>query len=709
MSKISEQEMNIEQKYISNVLEVLRSEYSKLEKQFDVKSNYLKDYRRYLWENRRDFNNLFEIAEYEDRLREDIRSYEVISSRIKILEKALDRPYFARIDFLEDGLVKSEKVYIGLTSVINKEKFDVLVMDWRAPIASMYYDFELGKAFYHAPDGKIEGEIELKRQFKIKNGNLLLAVDTGIKIDDLLLLETLEKSSNTKMQEIVYTIQKEQNQIIRHNESQSIWIQGVAGSGKTSVALHRIAYLLYHNRKRISAENIAVFSPHPVFIDYISDVLPELGEENAIQLTFYDLAQSLLEKYNLEIKEVNDVPDYTSTRLNTIKYKTSMNFLEVLNKYIKYLETKRWEFKDVYFANTKVFTAKQAEKLFNEEYAHIPINKRLEQVVNRITYLISMNYKKVNERKLKIAIYENAPDFDSLQLYKDLYTDISLWPKIGVKELPMEFAKICLETLSSIENGELYYEDVAPLLLLKSKMEGINKSNRFLHIVIDEIQTYSFIQIMLLEELFDKATFTYLGDVHQKFGAHDMWEMSDVKEFFLDSIEYFSLNKCYRSTAEIANLAKSVLPESNMEIVERNGEKPKYILSENHIDSLNYHLENLLRKEHETIAIIVNNESSAYNLEKDLVFDNTKVVTGATRKLIKGINIMPAYMVKGLEFDAVVIINTDDLVSENNLAYTLITRALHDLAIISTRVVEIFDNAIDEGLLDVINWGEINV
>jgi len=706
MSKISEQEMKRESEYLDKVLDILSKEHFAIQEQYDAKMTHLKGYRRYLWENRRDFNNLFDIAEYEDRLREDIRGYEVISHKKNTIATALKKPYFARIDFEEKGTSHKENIYIGLTSVINKEKFDVMVMDWRAPIASMYYDYELGKASYEAPDGVIEGNIDLKRQFKIKNGKLVLAVDTGIKIDDVLLLETLNESSNVKMQQIVYTIQKEQNQIIRNDSNSSLWIQGVAGSGKTSVALHRIAYLLYHNRNKLNSENIAIFSPHPVFIDYISEVLPELGETNATQLTFFDFAGALLDKLNLKVEDSSEQFINYDKRRDLIDYKTGSEFLEVISAYIEYLENKHWEFGDIVFANTKVFTAKQAEKLFNHDYAHIPINKRLEQVVNRIVYLVSQNYKKVNEKRLKIAIYEKSPKFDAYQLYKELFTDLSIWTRLGIEEVPENVAKICVETLKMFDSGKLFNEDIAPVLLIKSKFEDAIKSNKFLHVIIDEIQTYSLSQIKVLKEMFDKATFTFLGDIHQRLDDFLSWQKIDAQRLFEDTFIEYNLNKCYRSTKEIASLARAVLPESNLEIIERDGDIPKLINCKD--ENINSVIENLLNvksnDEYETVAIIVKDESEGEVLNKAIKADNVKLITNASRKLIKGINIIPSYLIKGLEFDFVIVVNNDNFIqNKSNLLYTLITRALHNLVIVSSYQIELLNKAIDENLISVIN------
>ncbi|MFP4457887.1 MAG: HelD family protein [Clostridia bacterium] len=705
MSQISEVEYKLEEKYLETTLKILHDEYMRIEKQYIKRSDSLKDYRRYLWENRRDFNNLFDIAEYEDRLREDIRGYEAISGRRTVIKSALNNPYFARIDFVEKNDKTSDKIYIGITSIIERDNFNIYVMDWRAPVSSMYYDYELGKAQYNAPDGIIKGVITLKRQYKIKNGNLQLAVDTGIKIDDVLLLEALSESSNIKMQQIVYTIQKEQNKIIRDDESETLWIQGVAGSGKTSVALHRVAYLLYHNRKRLDANSIAIFSPHPVFRDYISNVLPELGENNAHQLTFFDFTQNRINQ-EIEVLDISEqylaLENKNKQRMNSIMYKSGRSFLDVIEKYVLYLEKKAWKFRDIIFAGQLVFSAKEAEELFNEKYSHIPLNKRLDQVVNRIVYLVSLKYKKVNESKLKAVIYENGPQLDAIQLYRDLFLNLNLWVEIGVKHLPENFTSICQNTVKSISNHKLYYEDISPVIYLKHKVEEPLTNSNFKQIVVDEVQTYSVLQLKLFKEIFSEAKFTFLGDIYQNMNPFINWKIDDIEDILNGNINYYQLNRCYRSTMEIAQLAKDVYPESGIEYIDRKGSIPelRMVNKENLLMELNHRLKSMLREDNESYAIITNTLKEAKWLVDNLKDYETKLITGNSRQLSKNINVLPAHMIKGLEFDSIIYLNQKTVANKDKAyLYTIITRALHEFNIISTEKMSILDSSVKNGYI----------
>lgn len=707
---ISKPEWNEEEKYLNRVMKVIEDDYEQTTAQCDKRSGELNDYRKYLWENRRDFNNLFEIAEYEDRLREDLRGYEVSMHRKKVLERALKMPYFGRVDFIETGEKITDNLYIGLASIINREQFEILVTDWRAPAAGMYYDFEVGPASYTAPDGLIEGEVTLKRQFKIKNGKLVLAVDTGIRIDDEILLQTLSKSRNPHMQQIVYSIQREQNRVIRDRSSRYLWIQGVAGSGKTSIALHRIAYLLYHRSKHLKSDNFIVFSPNQVFIDYISDVLPELGEENARQITFFDCAVKTLANYNLQIEDVSEqlellMQQKPNKRKQIAKYKMSPEFIKVLDLYLQYLKQFKWKFRNVIFAKRKVFTASDAEYLFNQEYAHLPLSERIEQVKNRIVFLISSKYKSVHEEKLKQAVIEAFPKINAFRLYKKLYHNPQLWSEIGVKDLPKKLDQLCRYTVESLNKGKLLYEDVAPLMYMQNFIEGLNIDATVNHVVVDEVQDYTLLQLRLIRAMFADADYTLLGDINQSIHPLNFWQLAEGSKSFTENCKIVELNRCYRSTIEIAELAKFILPQQKLEIIKREGQKPTlHTIAK---DNLMPELVNLLRSlsKYESIAVICKTLSRCKEVYKELEQQGmqVKMLTGSSRKFTNGVTILPSYVSKGLEFDAVIVLDADEATynskTERRLLYTLTTRALHDLHFFAQQPLRLLQKALANNLL----------
>ncbi len=710
MSMITKKEWDQEEKYLQHVMEVINDDYQQITAQRAERSGDLQNYRRYLWENRRDFNNLYEIAEYEDRLREDLRGYQVVSDRQALLEKAMQMPYFGRIDFRELDQGQAESLYIGLTSIINREKFDILVTDWRAPAASMYYDYEIGPASYLAPDGEIEGHIVLKRQFKVKKGQLILAVDTGIRIDDDILLETLSKSRNPRMQQIVYSIQREQNQIIRDRSSRYLWIQGVAGSGKTSIALHRIAYLLYHRRQHLRAENFVIFSPNQIFLDYISDVLPELGEENTRQFTFFDCAVKTLAPYNLQIEDISEqleslLSESSDLRTSIANYKMSPEFNSVLTSYLQYLQQLKWRFKKIIFARRCVFTAQDAEYLFNVEYAHLPLAERIEQVVNRIVYLVSSNYKSLNEEKLRQAVLEAFPKINAYTLYRRLFNELNLWEDIGPVSIPNNLKEMSKYTNSSLNKGKLLYEDVAPLMYLQAYLEGLNIDGGVRHVVIDEAQDYTILQLKLLKLMFADADFTVLGDINQAIHPLNRWKIKDASSIFKDKCKVIELNKCYRSTVEIARLADFISPNPNLKIIERRGITPA--LHQTVPAQLAQALKSLIERltEHESIAIICKTLKRCQQVKSELeeLQLEVKIMTGASRQFSTGLTVLPSYVSKGLEFDAVIIIDADEQnyggTDNRNLLYTLTTRALHDLHLFAAEPLEILTQAARQELI----------
>jgi len=323
------------------------------------------------------------------------RSHEFESKLINKYENMMLSPYFARMDFKEDGKEKAEKVYIGISNLIN-EDFDFLVYDWRASISSMFYDFEIGSSFYNCPEGIIKGEILKKRQYKISNSKIDYMFDSSIKIDDEVLQDILSKSSDNKMKAIVTTIQRDQNKAIRNEKDKNLIVQGPAGSGKTSVALHRIAYLLYKHRDIITAKNIVIFSPNNIFNDYISNVLPQLGEDNMLQTTFREYMHNVLhdirgkEDYCEMMENIfgnkND-PSY-NIRSESLKFKSSSDFLKLLKLYIKELDKIAMTFGDITILGKTIISSDEIQELFYKDYKSIPFKRKLEKLNKRILYLI---------------------------------------------------------------------------------------------------------------------------------------------------------------------------------------------------------------------------------------------------------------------------------------------------------------------------------
>lgn len=369
-------------------------------------SNYKKEaieLQKQMWEDVRcaptdlcDLEAPTTIWQYQSSLANQARKYKFSHEQVSRLERMYKSPYFGRIDFIEDGEESAEQIYIGIYNLSTNNTREILVYDWRAPISSMFYDFEIGSCSYECPAGTIGGQMQLKRQYKIENFNIVYMFDSSLSINDEMLREILGKSTDNRMKTIVTSIQREQNTVIRNSQDRILIVDGPAGSGKTSIALHRAAYLMYKYRESINSENILVFSPNHVFEDYISSVLPELGEENIQRSTFVDFFGNMLEtKYRIE--SMNQQMEYilsgnsNKTRLQCIKFKSSLQFLEILKKYVQQLKNGRGlEFEDLVYNGTLVITAEDIYQLFRKDYSIFSYAKRLEKLRQRLFYLLEI-------------------------------------------------------------------------------------------------------------------------------------------------------------------------------------------------------------------------------------------------------------------------------------------------------------------------------
>ncbi|CEH34314.1 Helicase IV [Romboutsia lituseburensis] len=394
-------EWNLENEWLQKVLKETKKQ---LDEKRDAKDRLKKEAvetQRELWSDlgsvsiENGLDQLSDFMSFMDIMKNQKRSHEFNEKLEAKYEKMLESPYFGRIDFVEENESTNEKCYIGLSNLID-EDYDFLVYDWRAPISSMFYDYETGQASYECPEGLISGEITSKRQYKINNGKIEYMFDSNISIEDEVLQELLSKNSDDKMKGIVTTIQREQNKVIRNEYYKNLIVQGAAGSGKTSVALHRIAYLLYKHKDKITPQNIIIFSPNNIFNDYISNVLPQLGEDNMYQTTFKDyMHKELSNQFKKEttsemmeyILDSNEKLTYQD-RIKNIKFKTSVEFMNILKQYVNYLETMDRGFKDIFVRGKLIISSKDIQKLFFEDYSNLPVKRRLEKIKSRIVFLI---------------------------------------------------------------------------------------------------------------------------------------------------------------------------------------------------------------------------------------------------------------------------------------------------------------------------------
>ena len=612
-----------------------------------------------------------ELSRYKVEIDAIERVLEVLERRKNILERQKERPYFARVDFLSNG--KTENVYIGLSFV--KGKDENLVYDWRAPISSVYYDYDVGPASYECSDGVVNGEITLKRQFNISNQKLNYFINTNETVNDEILQEVLSKNASPKMKEIVSTIQREQNKLIRCDETKNVIVQGVAGSGKTSVALHRAAYLLYKLKGKITSDEIFILSPSSLFSSYISDVLPELGESNVFETTFLNFAKNeIVDKISTREMLIEEIEtEKKNDRIEEVAYKASFEFLDDLLEFLQTTFTNTFRAKELVFSASSeeepafVFTKEEMEKFYYETYKDLPISKRIDYMTD---YLIErFNLKK----KEFLPIKERFEKF----LYK-------FFPVTDVKRVFDLF--LSTKGFSANDSKVLRYDDVAGILIIQDFIFGLKTKMDEKYIIIDEMQDFTPAHFYIINKLWDCPKLL-LGDINQCLEKK-------LSQNYLDRLaEYFNaekivLNKTYRSTKQIAKFCQKIIGLKDVVNMNRDGDDPKIIQTDDQVSEiLKLIASDSERYKH--IAVIcktIKEEKEFYEkLKKAIpIFKLTDSDNGYDYKVV----ITTPTASKGIEFDSVIIPNVEDENYNNeldkNLLYVSGTRALHKLSILYT-------------------------
>lgn len=595
-----------------------------------------------------------------------------VETRDRIL-KLIDSPYFARIDFQSTAEKEPAVYYIGRFNHYHEKK--ILIYDWRAPVSSMFYDYELGKAGYQTPKGQVDGELTRKRQFKIKNKRIEYALESSMNVQDDILQRELSHTSDEKMKSIISTIQKEQNEIIRNEKATTLIIQGVAGSGKTSIALHRIAFLMYRFKGRLTAQNITILSPNKVFGDYISNVLPELGEETVYQLGFWDIADIQLLDVIDFVPDRNAVEETDEAWAERVRFKSTLEFVNLMDAYISKLPDSIFEAADYNFAPFKA-EAEWIQARF-DAYVRYPIMLRLEMVADDIyERFVTENIMEHEMPKLK-AIQRGLRAMlkfkSTLPIYKDFYKSI------GRSKLFVPHSR-----------GTLEWNDVFPFLYLHAAYAGLQVSHRIKHLVIDEMQDYTPVQYAVINKLFHCPK-TILGDFDQSIHASQRYTLEELQQLY-DGAEVVRLNKSYRSTYEIINFARKIQPVSNMEPVERHGEKPALIHCgdmEEQISCINEKIAAFAGTGYASLGIITKTNAEAETLYGALQQDvEIHLITPDSKQFVNGISVMSIQMAKGLEFDAVILADAADTKyhteADRGLLYVACTRAMHKLTLLYT-------------------------
>jgi DNA helicase-2/ATP-dependent DNA helicase PcrA len=666
-----------EREYLEEIKEKLLLAIRRVDDRVKEFSAELRRNKEYIYEHQSGMDDADMVAAGQSINRMAFTGESAVARKRKLM-KLGDSPYFGRIDFSTQG-EEAVPIYIGIYTFTDETLRANLVYDWRAPISSMFYDFELGEAWYETPSGKINGNILLKRQYKIREGNMEFMIENSVNIHDDILQKELSKSSDDKMKNIVATIQRDQNAVIRNETAPVMIIQGVAGSGKTSIALHRIAFLLYRFRDTISSKDILIISPNKVFADYISNVLPELGEEQIPEMGIEELAMDVLEnKFQFQsfFEQVSLLLEkHDQVFIERIKFKASFEFLAKLNQYLIHIENNYFTFAELRVGKTIVPFPFILEKF--KAYHRIPLLKRFPEVVKDIQQYVRNSVQRKLTGQEKAQIWEEVPRMFKMNNVFDLYKNFYTW--LGKPEL-----------FRMSDGNTLEYADVFPLIYCKIRLEGAKTFDDVKHLLVDEMQDYTPVQYAVLSRLF-KCKKTILGDISQAVNPYSASSAEGIEQVFpqADTVRLF---RSYRSTFEITAFAQRIFYNPNLIAMERHGKPPVVKSFNSNVEEIE-EVKNLIvcfkNSGHKSLGIICKTQDQAQFIHEEIKFSEVHLLTADSTSFREGIVITTAHLAKGLEFDEVMVpfvsdrnYNTD---VDKRMLYIACTRAMHNLTLTYSR------------------------
>ena len=661
--KVSQEEIN----WLNIVTQKIEEKIAKTEQTNKRLLESLKDNMKYMWDS------IYEMDSQEKAFVKNQMAMldETQQENIKELmsyKASLKSPYFGAIDFdsNEEGFLSYK---IGLKGI--KDGSTIYVVDWRAPFSELYYNYDVGYGEYYTGLNKVTGNIKSKKQYKIENGKIIFCIESDIKIDDQILQEVLAKTASEKMKNIVSTIQKEQNAIIRKETSNNLIVQGVAGSGKTSIALHRIAYLLYKHRKTLSSSSVLIISPNKFFYDYISNVLPELGEQNIAETVMDQILKeelSIKEKIETKSEQVERLlGDQFAIKICEIK--NSMQFCEDIENFCNQYFDEIFNPTDIVYENFLICDKETLKDMFVNKYKNRPVYLKLNWIKDYVSF-------KAQEFELKL----NKSTLD--KFFKPMFG------QLNINNVYNEFLKRYYN-LSFVKSTKINFEDAISLLFIKQYIYGHTTFNKIQHLLIDEFQDYSPLNYKLINNMFPCVK-TILGDIGQDVSGTKTKILDNFNKLDNRESELITLNKSYRSSYEITTFANKIINRTNVDVVNRHGKNVQIVKYNNIEQKLNYikrSVEELKNENFKTIGILTKSIKLAQELN-DVLKDklNYNYLTIDTTQFKDGVMLAPTFLVKGLEFDAVIVVDADDenfkTEIDKQALYVACTRAMHELRIL---------------------------